>query len=271
MDDLYTELGVLPTATSRQITKQYRKLALQYHPDKNPGAEARGKFDRISFCYSVLGDGQLRRKYDESRRTPKMDPSVLRFREQLRKAEQDHRWQKVYEETERRERFLQQLQRQATELRQAYHRTKTELPSGHVLYRALPRYGRRRRFGTVSPYPSENAVLVRWKRRPEPEAHISDLALQEIMAIFGPVVHGRVLHEKNLYMYGEVVFEQPEAAAKAVAQDYKSGRLWDKTRFRKAALLLRSCEARDAVPASSDGYTDRVLASMLRDVSTSII
>jgi DnaJ family protein A protein 1 len=59
---LYDLLGVSPTATDGDIKKAYRKLAMKYHPDKNPNAEE--KFKGISFAYGVLSDEQKRSLYD---------------------------------------------------------------------------------------------------------------------------------------------------------------------------------------------------------------
>ncbi len=55
-----------PTATDKEITRAYRKLAKQYHPDANPGSEER--FKEISAAYDVLGDADKRKEYDEVRR-----------------------------------------------------------------------------------------------------------------------------------------------------------------------------------------------------------
>ncbi len=62
--DYYKILGVNKTASDDDIKKAYRKLARQYHPDKNkePGAET--KFKDISEAYNVLGDKEKRNKYD---------------------------------------------------------------------------------------------------------------------------------------------------------------------------------------------------------------
>ncbi len=64
--DYYKELGVPATATDKEITRAYRKLAKQFHPDANPGAEDR--FKEISAAYDVLGDADKRKEYDEVRR-----------------------------------------------------------------------------------------------------------------------------------------------------------------------------------------------------------
>ena len=63
--DYYEVLGVSKEATSDQIKSAYRKLALQYHPDRNksPGAEER--FKEISEAYAVLSDDQKKAQYDQ--------------------------------------------------------------------------------------------------------------------------------------------------------------------------------------------------------------
>ncbi|HXN61188.1 MAG TPA: molecular chaperone DnaJ [Acidimicrobiales bacterium] len=63
--DYYKVLGVVPTASDKEITRAYRKLAKEYHPDANPGSEER--FKEISAAYDVLGDADKRKEYDEVR------------------------------------------------------------------------------------------------------------------------------------------------------------------------------------------------------------
>ncbi len=66
MSDYYKILGVNKSASADEIKKAYRKLALQYHPDKNPGnKESEKKFKEINAAYDVLKDEKKRQTYDQ--------------------------------------------------------------------------------------------------------------------------------------------------------------------------------------------------------------
>ncbi|MFZ4719878.1 MAG: molecular chaperone DnaJ [Ilumatobacteraceae bacterium] len=67
--DYYKVLDVAADATAKEITKAYRKLARESHPDTHPGdAAAEDRFKEVSAAYDVLGDETKRKEYDEVRR-----------------------------------------------------------------------------------------------------------------------------------------------------------------------------------------------------------
>ncbi len=64
--DYYQVLGVNKSASADEIKKAFRKLALKYHPDRNPGDKAaEAKFKELSEAYEVLSDKEKRQKYDQ--------------------------------------------------------------------------------------------------------------------------------------------------------------------------------------------------------------
>jgi molecular chaperone DnaJ len=64
--DYYEVLGIAKGASAEEIKKAYRKMAIQYHPDKNPGDKAsEEKFKEVSEAYEVLSDTSKRQQYDQ--------------------------------------------------------------------------------------------------------------------------------------------------------------------------------------------------------------
>src|SRR5215218_10528816 len=64
--DYYEILSVTRTADGEEIKRAYRRLAMKYHPDRNPGdSEAEAKFKECAEAYEVLSDDAKRKRYDQ--------------------------------------------------------------------------------------------------------------------------------------------------------------------------------------------------------------
>ncbi len=73
-EDYYATLGLSPGVSSEEIKKAYRRLAMQYHPDRNGGSlESEERLKKINEAYQVLGDEEKRRYYDLQYQQPFRD------------------------------------------------------------------------------------------------------------------------------------------------------------------------------------------------------
>jgi len=80
MSDFYAVLGVVRTANLDEIRSAYRKLALQFHPDRNPGdRDKERQFKEISQAYEVLSDDAKRARYDLRHSQPAQVPVYSTF------------------------------------------------------------------------------------------------------------------------------------------------------------------------------------------------
>lgn len=252
--DLYGELGVTKNASEREIITAYRKKALKYHPDKNPLAEAKHKFQVLTAVYTVLSDKKLREEYEEvqNRKQSKdegLSKEILRFREKLRKAEAEQA--DLFKDAGLREHKIQLLQKEAQDLRYEFERQRTVQKSGYTSFRDMAFTGRLTDLRMDKEH--DRVVEVKWKLREEPEAQISANQLSHIMAVFGPVEGAMIKTPRKGYVYGNVEYQYHDSALEAAEYDYRqSARLWDHTGVRKLASLLRGCKLqRSHVPRSS--------------------
>ena len=76
--DYYEILGLAKNATPIDIKKAYRKMAIKYHPDKNPGDKvAEEKFKEAAAAYEVLSDENKKARYDQYMLRLRMDKEVM--------------------------------------------------------------------------------------------------------------------------------------------------------------------------------------------------
>jgi molecular chaperone DnaJ len=66
LENLYNILGVAPNATTEEIKKAYRSLAMRHHPDRNQDASSEVRFNAIKTAYELLSDPKKRAEYNQS-------------------------------------------------------------------------------------------------------------------------------------------------------------------------------------------------------------
>jgi len=78
--DFYTVLGVTPQSTNEEIRSAFKSLATQFHPDRNPTAEAERQFRVINSAYITLTDPQKRFQYDQDRWYQRLKATAQEYR-----------------------------------------------------------------------------------------------------------------------------------------------------------------------------------------------
>lgn len=218
--DLYAELGVTSDALAQNIKAAYRKLALKYHPDKNPSQSAADKFQRLASIYATLSNAELREKYD-GLRGKHSSADVRRFREEL--------WRREKSRLPRTDAHkIEALRKEGLALRKRFQ---TSATSGYVSYRAIK--------VPVVVEKSFKRVCVSWK--PREGVEFDEATLRQIMLKFGDVDSVAFDKSDGKYFKGLVTFAQHESAVKAIRHDYRSASYWDGTPVRKVASLMRGC------------------------------
>lgn len=250
--DIYAELGVPRDASTKDISRQYRQLALRYHPDKNSSADAAEKFHWYSTIHSVLAQSALRRQYDEiydarQNADAAAPPKVAMFREQLRRAEAEL----AQKRTKKSQTNVENLKMKGLRLRREHELARQARK--YVSYADIP--VKRSVNDFVA---NDNVVSVVWKKREEATAQIDSSALTQIMSVFGDVVLASVESGGDRYARGSVEYGDMASARKAAAHDYrKSAHLWDGTPVRKLASLLRDVQPRSGSSAVDEIFAER--------------
>jgi DnaJ-class molecular chaperone len=100
--DYYAVMGLGPAATEDEVRRAYRRLALEHHPDRNPGnPAAEERFKQVSEAYAVLIDPDKRRRYDAARRAGTPGDFQARREDLFRDLFADPRASAVFEEVAR--------------------------------------------------------------------------------------------------------------------------------------------------------------------------
>jgi DnaJ-class molecular chaperone len=81
MTDHYSALGVPSSANTADIKTAFRRLAANYHPDRNASPEAPARFRAVQTAYEVLSDDDKRQAYDDNRRRNLLDDPLQTARE----------------------------------------------------------------------------------------------------------------------------------------------------------------------------------------------
>ena len=250
--DLYSFLQVTPSSSPSDIRRQYRKLALKHHPDKQGGNA--DQFNLLTKVYEILSDETLRAQYNEIRRIKqekvvqrdRLEESTRKFRQELERAEKQHRFDNLQEDVSKRKWIndLEKLKEDGLKRRRLQEnavRTQ-EVDRKYISFKVIPL---QKQYPSILETSGSIPVKVTWKHKPELQELFNEDVLKQIMEIFGPIKSVSILPSQSTrYDYGIVEYERASDTSRALGHDYrKSASNWDGTNVRKLASLLRDCKS----------------------------
>lgn len=276
--DIYAFLEVNENAEVHEIRREYRRKALQYHPDKNPTPEAAKTFHLLSTIYEILTNESLREKYTQIRHAKRQNfgkretlkEQTKKFKEDLERAEQEYnfntkvffdRTTKTYIDKSSLDKKIELLNEEGLKKRREQekkirnHSPYTHESDIYQSFRQLERPQEKVHFPkSIGSNFDKFETMVKWKHKDELRNLFTDDILSELMSIFGPVLSARIIpmDSRDRYDSGIVVFGDSKSAIRATQHDYrKSASLWDGTKLRKLASLLRECRPVSKIPETS--------------------
>ena len=260
--DLYSFLQVTPSSSPSDIRRQYRKLALKHHPDKQGGNA--DQFNLLTKVYEILSDETLRAQYNEIRRIKqekvvqrdRLEESTRKFRQELERAEKQHRFDNLQEDVSKRKWIndLEKLKEDGLKRRRLQETAvrPQESDRRYISFKEIPL---EKQYASVLETSGSVPVKVTWKHKPELQELFNEDVLKQIMEIFGPIKSVSILpNQSTRYDYGIVEYERASDTSRALDHDYrKSASNWDGTNVRKLASLLRDCKS-----MSNEGLVDEI-------------
>lgn len=244
--DLYEFLQVEPQANITTIRRQYRRIALKYHPDKNIDPEAVKTFQLVSQIYEILSHEESRKAYDELRRAKRLkqqrqdhlDEKTKAFKEQLLQREKNLDSTSLFNKVNSRE--VQKLQEEGFRRRKLLETKYLRGSMSYVSYRELPITPI---FDITDNFKRALKVVLKWKYRPELKDKFTIDIIKDIMSVFGHVESIQQIPDLDNYNAAVLQYSNLEEVDRATTHNYhKTASLWDGTPYRKLASLLRECK-----------------------------
>lgn len=241
--DLYEFFDVDPTCDTSVIRRQYRRKALEYHPDKN--SNTADKFQLLSQIYDILSNETLRKQYDEIRHRKldqkhvdsQLDDRTKQFKEALLKAEKKFDSKKTFNSVDAFE--LQKIREDGAKRLKKLESKILNSEASYVSYKDIDIA---KKIDVTDNSEKTTKVILKWKHKPELEDKLTLSIISEIMTVFGPVESIERIPSSDRYEWALLHFHNEENVDRATQHNYReSASLWDGTPYRKLASLLRDC------------------------------